>query len=215
MGTIKPSYIENIALLAIDTAFPGLATREIELDFKDIANGPADIITPTICWAPGASPASGKAILVEVFAAPSGTITDHETRANQAEISIRPFSDVVGNSTVDADSNSGQNVLNVAATTNFAVGDTIIISPFTSGRREFGKVASISAGVSLTLVDNLTYTHTAVQADEVKKWQKRSIPVVAGGKSTCVMIITNEDTDGTDNSIIEVKGSMQAGYVTA
>ena len=68
--------------------------------------------------------------------------------------------------TVDADSNSGQKVLNIAATTSFAVGDRVRINSG-GARDESGYIASISAGASITLMDNLTYTHTAVQADVV------------------------------------------------
>ncbi len=70
--------------------------------------------------------------------------------------------------TVDADSLSAQKVLNVAATTDFVVGDTVVIDDTSAGGgREEGVVASISAGVSLTMEENLQFTHTAVQADEV------------------------------------------------
>jgi hypothetical protein len=72
--------------------------------------------------------------------------------------------------TVDADSSNGQKVLNVAATAGFAVGDQIRINDG-GARDEQGVVASIQAGVSLTLEENLVYTHTAAQADAVyKEW---------------------------------------------
>lgn len=70
--------------------------------------------------------------------------------------------------TVDATSAASQKVLNVAATTSFAVGDVVLIDPDASGGgTETGTVASIQAGASLTLEDNLTYEHTAAQADIV------------------------------------------------
>jgi hypothetical protein len=72
--------------------------------------------------------------------------------------------------TVDSDSSSGQKVLNVASTTGFSVGDEILIHDG-GAREERGVVASIQAGVSLTLEDNLVYTHTAAQGDDVaKEW---------------------------------------------
>lgn len=70
------------------------------------------------------------------------------------------------NTTVDADSAAGQKVLNTTATTNFAVNDTVLIGDGTA-TEETGVVASIQAGVSLTLVSNMTYTHTAVAANTV------------------------------------------------
>jgi len=69
---------------------------------------------------------------------------------------------------VDADSNLGQKVLNVASTQDFHGGDLIHIDKDASGGgAETGVVDTVQDGVSLTLVDNLTYTHTAVQADAV------------------------------------------------
>ena len=72
----------------------------------------------------------------------------------------------LGSTTVNGDSNSGQAVLNVAATTNFVVGNRVLIGDGTA-RFEVGVILSIQAGVSLTLTSNLTYTHTAVQGDAV------------------------------------------------
>jgi len=75
-------------------------------------------------------------------------------------------------STVDADSAADQAVLSVAATGNFddtdeAKGWRVIIGRGTA-REEEGTIASINAGVSITLDDNLTYAHTAAQADVVE-----------------------------------------------
>jgi len=61
---------------------------------------------------------------------------------------------------VDETSAAEQKVLKVAATTGYAEGDKVIIGRGTD-REEEAVVDSVSAGVSLTLVDNLTYEHTA------------------------------------------------------
>lgn len=68
--------------------------------------------------------------------------------------------------TVDADSASGQTVLNVDVTTGFTVGARVRINSG-GARDETGYIASIQAGTSITLEDNLTFTHTAAQADAV------------------------------------------------
>jgi hypothetical protein len=78
-----------------------------------------------------------------------------------------PFRNQTTATTVDADSSSGQTVLSVAATTMFNVGDRVTINDG-GAREESGYIASISAGASITLEDNLTYTHTLAQADAVK-----------------------------------------------
>jgi len=70
---------------------------------------------------------------------------------------------------VDASSASGQKVLNVTSTTGFSATDKIIINRG-GDREEEGVIDTVQAGVSLTLVDNLTYTHTAAQADAVEKY---------------------------------------------
>lgn len=70
--------------------------------------------------------------------------------------------------TVDGDSASGQKVLNVASTVNMLVGGRVAIDPFDAGSRlEAGVIDAITAGVSITLVSNLAFAHTAGQADKV------------------------------------------------
>ena len=68
--------------------------------------------------------------------------------------------------TVDADSAAGQKVLNAASTTGFVINDRVLINSG-GARQEHGYVTSIQAGVSITLRANLTYEHTAAQADVV------------------------------------------------
>ena len=81
-------------------------------------------------------------------------------------IYIKVKSTTITNTTVDADSAAGQKVLNVTATTGFSAGEFIIINE--GGVREETKVIdTIQDGISLTLTANLTYAHTAVQADTV------------------------------------------------
>lgn len=59
--------------------------------------------------------------------------------------------------TTDASSAAAQKVLNVTATTNFKVGQVIRMDPGNVvGDEEIGVIASIQAGVSLTLVNDIT-----------------------------------------------------------
>lgn len=67
---------------------------------------------------------------------------------------------------VDADSASGQKVLNVTSTTGFAENEIITINK-DGDREEKRRIDSIQANVSLTVTVNLSFTHTQVQADEV------------------------------------------------
>ncbi len=61
-------------------------------------------------------------------------------------------------STVTTQSASGQKVVSTTTTTNYAVGDRVILDRGNTQEEE-GKIDSIQAGVSITLLVNLTYTH--------------------------------------------------------
>ena len=65
----------------------------------------------------------------------------------------------LGSTTVDVESASGQTTLNVAATTDFAVGDTVLIDR--AGTPEEAIITVITAGASFTLQANLANTHAA------------------------------------------------------
>jgi len=80
---------------------------------------------------------------------------------------IKIKSTTITNTTVDADSAAAQKVLNVAATTNFAVGELVVINEG-GAREETRTIDTIQDNVSLTMTEILTYAHTAVQADTVK-----------------------------------------------
>lgn len=71
-----------------------------------------------------------------------------------------------GSTNINADSSSGQTALNVVDLTGFAPQDMVEIGHGTA-RAEVGRVASVTT--TLNLESNLTYTHTAAQADTVKK----------------------------------------------
>jgi hypothetical protein len=69
--------------------------------------------------------------------------------------------------TVDEDSTADQKVLKVAATTGFSKGGIVLIGEGTV-RQETKMITSVQAGVSLTMTENLTFTHTVAQADVVE-----------------------------------------------
>lgn len=72
-------------------------------------------------------------------------------------------------STVDVEAASGQAVVPIAATTNFAVGQIVILSEG-QGEEETGEIQSVSAGVSITMTANLANTHavsrTVINGDQ-------------------------------------------------
>lgn len=104
---------------------------------------------------------------------------------NSARITFNAASGANANgsqgTTVDQDSASGQAVLYVAATTAFIVGMDVEIGVGTA-RYEVGTIASIDAGNSITLAANLTYSHTASDADGCRIMLRLlSLPVVRWG----------------------------------
>ena len=74
---------------------------------------------------------------------------------------------VEGETTVNADSAFGQKNLFVVSTAGFKAGDSIIIDKGGS-RQETGVVDVVTSSTELDVVDSLTYTHTAAQADPVQ-----------------------------------------------
>jgi hypothetical protein len=55
---------------------------------------------------------------------------------------------------------AGTNVITVASTTNLVAGDIIFIDNGTIGNSEWGRIKSVSAGVSVTIEDNLVNAQT-------------------------------------------------------
>lgn len=67
---------------------------------------------------------------------------------------------------VDADSAAAQKVLNVSHTAQFTAGEQVVVGLGTSDE-EVCTIASLTAGASLTMVDNLRFEHTALEAHKV------------------------------------------------
>ena len=100
--------------------------------------------------------------------------------------------------TVNVDSASGQKVLSVAATSMFVVGMSIEIG-YGTARSETGRIASISAGVSITMENNLTFTHTAAQADAVNMALRYyGLPFIRYGTTPGVYTMQSEIPDQSD-----------------
>jgi hypothetical protein len=109
-----------------------------------------------------------------------------------------------GNTTVNTDSSSGQRVLQVAAITNFAIGDFVIIGSG-GARQEYARVARIDGGtVDLIMDRNLEFTHTAAQADTVRNKCDIYPPVWLPGGSVYEIIADYEASTTGDNNRVEV-----------
>jgi len=86
----------------------------------------------------------------------------------QSLVNIRMISTT--ESYVDEDVAKSQPVLKVASTSGFVVDDTVIVHRC-ERREEELIVLSIQEDVSLIMTTNLTYAHTALQADRVEKYE--------------------------------------------
>jgi len=125
-------------------------------------------------------------------------------------------------STVDAEAASGQKVVPVTATTNFAEGDRVILDRGNAGEEE-GVIDSISSGVSITLLVNLANTHAigvvvevimkSVSTVMVKKHYKRIVLFLPAdwttAKITFLGCLTEDGTftpvvKGTDVAELEI-----------
>ena len=116
---------------------------------------------------------------------------------------------VKSSTTVDADSNSGTNVLNVAATTGYTVGDSIMIGEGTA-REEEAFISVITVGVSFTLVANLTFTHTAVQADAVRRTYAVAYVDVNSAAAQAVLSVTETTQFTVGESVAIGLGTVRA-----
>jgi hypothetical protein len=70
-------------------------------------------------------------------------------------------------STVDQDSVSGQKVLYILDTINFEIGDEVVAGRGTI-RNETKVIDTIQNGISLTMTENLVYTHLEINADTIE-----------------------------------------------
>lgn len=114
--------------------------------------------------------------------------------------------------TVDADSPSGATLLNVASTTGYAVNDRIIINDG-GAREEEGVIASIAAGVSFTMLANLAFTHTAVQADAVRKLEHRAIVDADSTSGTTTLNVDYTVSFAAGEMILVGRGTARAEYL--
>lgn len=119
--------------------------------------------------------AINKYLTVEVITFPSGatealiyigTVSGSVYYSGKITTSDTTWTEDSASTTVDQDSAADQKILYVTATTGMQVGGVLLIN---SGgeRKETGIIASIDAGNSVTLEDNLTYEHTQLQGDAV------------------------------------------------
>jgi len=109
--------------------------------------------------------------------------------------------------TINSDSNSAQNDVNVSSISGFSAGDFICIQDSGGGvtRLEWHRVAKTATGV-LTLDRPLLFSHTAVQADTVRNKSDIHVPTFVDGGSLYEVIFDYcNDTSG-DSVTVQALG---------
>jgi hypothetical protein len=125
-----------------------------------------------------------------------------------AGIGLGPgFAAAAVSTTVNADSAAGQNLLNVASTSGFAVEDYILIGGGTA-REEWGRVAQVVSATQLRLDRPLQFTHTAAQADTVRNKADVYPPVWLPGGATWEVIVDYGDDTAGESVRAEVKAQI-------
>jgi len=188
MATITPSWGESLELLALQT-LAGLESVAVQI--SDLAT--KDIVGAIVCYKQGTTPIDG--LKVTYFSRNPLTAigTDGVAYGNVTNFKIAELA-TLPSTTVNTDSSSGQKTLQVAAITNFARGDVIIIAAGDATREEIALVVDIVSGTAdLILEDNLANAHTAAQADTVEKFTTEYIQL--SGMSDATLLLENLDTD--------------------
>lgn len=118
--------------------------------------------------------------------------------------------------TVDADSNSGQAVLKLTATTDLVAGDVVVADADNSNsKREACIVASVSAGDSVTCTTNLTFSHTAAQGDDVVLTNRLPATGTTGFTALSRYLVYCHDGTGLGVACECVQGTVTASAANA
>lgn len=106
-----------------------------------------------------------------------------------------------GSTTVNVDSASGQPILSIASVTGFTVGEIVEVGHGTA-RYEALEVLTVGAS-SLTFTTNLAFSHTAAQADTVKKQLRLyGLPFIRWGTSSGVYTERTATPDQNDWGLV-------------
>lgn len=193
---IKPFWTDNVAVIAVATLARTAINRAV-LDLRD---------------------KHGARLFVRVGRGGTTALTngvDVQARplinnggaggSNPAAIAAFLSSSAAANqTTVNSDSASGQNLLNVASTTGFVAGDFIIIQDAGLTRVEWHRVSRVVSATQLALDDNLGFTHTAAQADSVRNKADAWTAWLPGGSTYLVVFDYGDDAAG-DTVTIEAR----------
>src|SRR2546421_3855618 len=160
MATATPNWTDNVSVIAAATLAAGNKTRGT----IDLRSKVGAFLFVRLGRKGSTAPAS--AIQVHVR-----RVLNNDGAGGIPPASPMPLAGSVSTgqaTTVNADSASGQSVLNVASVTNFAAGDVVCIYDSGFTRLEFQRVSKVS-GSTLGLDDNLGFTHTPPPAHNLTR----------------------------------------------
>jgi len=193
MANINTVWTSNQQLLALQSLAGGALVAAQVADLSaDLST--QDLVGLWVLYNEHPSATAGLRVGVRARNALSGLGTDGVAYGEGITFNIDEFGTRL-ETTVDADSSAGQKVLNVTATTNAVVGDPVIIAAGDATLEEVGIIASIQAGVSITLEDNLANAHTAAQAHTVEACKIKYIPLY--GMPDAALLLYNLDASNT------------------
>ena len=196
MATATPVWTDNVSVIAAATLAAGNKTRGT----LDLRSKFGAMIFLRLGRKGATAPASAIQAQIRRVINNDGAGGIHPG----APIPLAGSTSTGQSTTVNSDSNSGQNVLNVASVTNFAAGDMICIYDTSFARLEFHRVSKVS-GSTLVLDDNLGYTHTAAQADNVTRMADVFAPVWLNGGSLWEVVVDYGASASGSDYVVECK----------
>ncbi len=201
-GTGAPNDLNATQIRAMINVENGAEGNNIaDIDATDLTDG-----GETALHSHAAGPASVDALITGK--APNAIISYSDSGAASRTLVVA--------TTVDQQSNSGQKVLYVAATANLLVVGQPVRIGLATIREETGVIDSVDPGVSITLVDNLSQTHSAGDADSVSVDYAHLLldvsRIVPGTNDRQVWLRFNSDT-GNNYAFAGAMANSSGGHI--
>ena len=167
---ITPSWTDNVSVIASQT-----------VAVNALARGTLDLTTKVAAYIFIRFGRTGTAGLgTGVMSLIRRTLNANTIAHPGSVFAVRGATAAAASSTVAIDSSAGQTTLSIASASGFAEEDYILIGAGTA-REEWARVSNVASN-NLILDRNLTYAHTAAQADVVTNKAECYDPVwVVGG----------------------------------
>ena len=173
MAVATPTFTDNVSVIAPTSVAAG-----------GLTSGSIDLRTKKGAWLFIAVGRQGATVPAAAMQIKVRRVLNNGTAPSLKNIYVAFASTITANNatTVNVDSASGQLTLGVASATGVVAGDDWCIYDTALTRLEFATVSKVS-GTTITFDDNLQYTHTSAQADNVARYADRFTPIWLEGGS--------------------------------